>query len=144
MKPFGLNYVHDIKLFDGIENLFESMEYLDKSGYIDSKNAQVMNGSWSFGGANLTVQGFNYVNNIKWNDLSKVYSCVDVLNVMKPFGLNYVHDIKLFDGIENLFESMEYLDKSGYIDSKNAQVMNGSWSFGGANLTTQGFNYVNS
>lgn len=77
-------------------------------------------------------------------DLSKVYSCVDVLNVMKPYGLEYVYDRELFSGIDKLFESMDYLDKSGYIESRNLKSIDGIWSFGGATLTVKGFNYVNS
>lgn len=64
----------------------------------------------------------------------------DVLHRLSPYGMAYVSDIQVFEGIERgmLYQCLAYLSGHGYIKSHCSRSMDGFWHWGGVELTARG------
>lgn len=69
---------------------------------------------------------------------------LDVLRRMQPYGMDYIADINVFSGVdrEALFRALSYLDAHGYIQNHCQQMMDNGWTWGGAQLTATGLDYL--
>lgn len=69
---------------------------------------------------------------------------LNVLRRMQPYGMDYIADINVFSGVdrEALFRALSYLDAHGYIQNHCQQMMDNGWTWGGAQLTATGLDYL--
>ncbi|WP_338332822.1 hypothetical protein [Acetobacter sp. LMG 32666] len=69
---------------------------------------------------------------------------LSVLHRLQPYGMEYVSDIKVFDGIDRdlLFQCLSYLSLHGFIKSRCDRSIDGFWSWGGVELTARGLDYL--